>query len=871
MLTENINLYIQQPVQIDMSSYPNILTPPSSSEDSPQSTLYNSPPSCYGIQDSAYILPQTSLAFDFDGATQATAPYLRIVEQPIDRFRFRYKSEMTGTHGSLCGQTSDRSRKQTYPTIELCNFNKRALVRCSIYQHNTKEDHRPHAHRLIKKQGKGEVDDPHDAYVTPEEGYTYVFHSMGIIHTAKKNLVPELIRKKGQLKKEEIARLEGKVRDLTQKEEIEIKGLAESESKSINLNVVCLRFDAFYETNGILLPICPPVYSHSINNLKSALTGELKIVRMDHCTSPAKGGREIFILVERVTKKNIKVKFYELDDEDNIVWEDYGKFSDLDVHHQYAIVFKTPPYKDLTIKSPVKVFIELERPSDRARSEAKEFTYTVSSNIYKPGSKRARPSYDSSSYDTSLASDELPVPINNLCLENSPTGLLDDVQLEVTSAELQQAMRNINSDEFQRIFNDFGQDYSLATDAPNEFKKSVIKSRVVTSTKTRSAKSRPYCQRSDSIEETAMAKQAVLELQNFIKTHPSDEKAVNMLCHYLKEDNKTNALHVSIRQNELMDVMFLLKMIYVWKQHELLNVRSDLYETPLHIATYLNSEEIVANLIVCKASVCVGDSEMNTPLHVAVISNASIAIFEKLFSSEDKTFVDMENNEGNTALNIAIENGNLKALKLLCLNGADINKQHKKNGYTPLRFAIEKQNVDIVKYILQHKDLQALVEDFQDINPLQAAINKDNSELVDVITQYMKQNNYVNVEIKNEVEDYSDDDFEEKFSIKLEQISSEELREMYTNVKNFTPACLDDISQILDQSGTWQNLADLLDLGHLMRSGLCDSKNSPTKLLLKLAIETNGDSVLQIRDFLENLDETQAVEIIDNMVRTQFM
>lgn len=88
-------------------------------------------------------------------------------------------------------------------------------------------------------------------------------------------------------------------------------------------------------------------------------------------------------------------------------------------------------------------------------------------------------------------------------------------------------------------------------------------------------------------------------------------------------------------------------------------------------------------------------------------------------------------------MNIAIENGNLKALKLLCLNGADINKQHKKNGYTPLRFAIEKQNVDIVKYILQHKDLQALVEDFQDINPLQAAINKDNSELVDVITQYM--------------------------------------------------------------------------------------------------------------------------------------
>lgn len=35
---------------------------------------------------------------------------------------------------------------------------------------------------------------------------------------------------------------------------------------------------------------------------ESALTGELKIVRMDHCTSPCKGGREIYILVEKVTK-----------------------------------------------------------------------------------------------------------------------------------------------------------------------------------------------------------------------------------------------------------------------------------------------------------------------------------------------------------------------------------------------------------------------------------------------------------------------------------------------------------------------------------------------------------------------------------------
>lgn len=141
----------------------------------------------------------------------------------------------------------------------------------------------------------------------------------------------------------------------------------------------------------------------------------------------------------------------------------------MDVHHQYAIVFKTPPYRDVDIKSPVKVYIQLERPSDSARSEPKEFTYIVSP--FKPGSKRPRPNFDSSSYDTSLASDELPVPINNLSISNSPNQLLDEPQFEITSAELQQAMTNIDSDEFQRLFSEFGPDYSLAMDAAVGYRK----------------------------------------------------------------------------------------------------------------------------------------------------------------------------------------------------------------------------------------------------------------------------------------------------------------------------------------------------------------------------------------------------------------
>lgn len=45
---------------------------------------------------------------------------------------------------------------------------------------------------------------------------------MGIIHTAKKHIVKELLNKKKKLKIEENARREGMKRSLTQKEETEV-------------------------------------------------------------------------------------------------------------------------------------------------------------------------------------------------------------------------------------------------------------------------------------------------------------------------------------------------------------------------------------------------------------------------------------------------------------------------------------------------------------------------------------------------------------------------------------------------------------------------------------------------------------------------
>lgn len=92
--------------------------------------------------------------------------------------------------------------------------------------------------------------------------------------------------------------------------------------------------------------------------------------------------------------------------------------------------------------------------------------------------------------------------------------------------------------------------------------------------------------------------------------------------------------------------------------------------------------------------------------------------------------------DGNTALFLAIEKNNVKVVKLLCSKGADINTVNDKNGFVPLRCAIEKQSYDITRYLLSLPDIQPLTTDFGNITPLQAGLQKS-KPISDLVQNYM--------------------------------------------------------------------------------------------------------------------------------------
>jgi len=164
---------------------------------------------------------------------------------------------------------------------------------------------------------------------------------------------------------------------LRQRQEIRVdpfrQGFGHVESpNSIDLNAVKLCFQVFLEnpkTPGKYTVILDPVISKPIFDAKAKK--ELQIMDMSDNTAPADGGKKIIILCEKVSKEDIKVRFFDYNG-----WEEYADFGPSDVHKQYAISFKVPRYQNVNILQPVKVCVELVKSSDDTRSEEEEFYFT---------------------------------------------------------------------------------------------------------------------------------------------------------------------------------------------------------------------------------------------------------------------------------------------------------------------------------------------------------------------------------------------------------------------------------------------------------------------------------------------------------------
>ncbi|XP_056091660.1 transcription factor p65 [Rhinichthys klamathensis goyatoka] len=270
-------------------------------------------------------------------------PYVEVIEQPKARgMRFRYKCEGRSA-GSIPGEKSNDTTK-THPAIKVHNYSGPLRVRISLVTKN--QPHKPHPHELVGKDCK------HGYYEADlQERRIHSFQNLGI-QCVKKKDVGDAVSCRLQTQNNPFNIPEGKIWE-----------------EEYDLNAVRLCFQVSITLpSGELFPL-EPVVSQPIYDNRAPNTAELKICRVNRNSGGCRGGDEIFLLCDKVQKEDIEVRFF------RDSWESKGSFSQADVHRQVAIVFRTPPYHDTNLSEPVRVKMQLRRPSDREVSEPMDFQY----------------------------------------------------------------------------------------------------------------------------------------------------------------------------------------------------------------------------------------------------------------------------------------------------------------------------------------------------------------------------------------------------------------------------------------------------------------------------------------------------------------
>jgi len=274
-------------------------------------------------------------------------PFVKIIEQPAEnKLRFRYECEGRSA-GALHGVNHSNENK-TFPTIQVVGYKGPAVVVVSCVE--DKPPHRTHPHNLVGKDGMCKKGVCSVDFNNPD--MTVSFQNIGIQCVKRRDAPASLARR----------------------EQIQVDPFKQGfrhKNASINLNCIRLCFQVFLKTDDGLFPLAP-VVSNVIRDKKSH--SDLQIVDYSDDSCPVQGGKKIVLLCEKVCKDDIEVHFTLYTKAGEPVTSK-GDFGVNDVHKQYGISLKTPPYPNLNITSPVKVSMYLYKPSDRSTSEPVDFWY----------------------------------------------------------------------------------------------------------------------------------------------------------------------------------------------------------------------------------------------------------------------------------------------------------------------------------------------------------------------------------------------------------------------------------------------------------------------------------------------------------------
>ncbi|XP_056457093.1 nuclear factor NF-kappa-B p105 subunit [Gadus chalcogrammus] len=697
----------------------------------------------------------------------ADGPFLQIMEQPKQRgFRFRYGCEGP-SHGGLPGATSEKNRK-SFPAVKVCNYQGPARIVVQLVTANPSPAHL-HAHSLVGKQ----CDKGICIADLPPKDSTINFPNLGILHVTKKNVhktleerMTEALRmgyNNGVSIHPEIDIMLGEVRsprELTEHQRSLISSAASHQSKDMDLSVVRLMFTAFLpNSDGGFSRRLDPVVSDPIYDSKAPNASNLKIVRMDRTAGCVSGGEEVYLLCDKVQKDDILVRFYE-EDETGMTWEAMGDFSPTDVHRQFAIVFKTPKYRDLNLQKSTSVFVQLKRKSDNETSDPKPFTYypliTDKEEVQRKRQKTL-PNFGDfngagggGGHGVWLIVVVVKSPTLDrytVCCLEPPLPEHRGSALFVPEASQEAAAEDCSGSDGESEHQTGGDPGSGAAAGPPAQQRGP-----------RVGETEDLCRpppgshAADRMEEASLAcvclcvcAPSVCEVD--VSLLASASRQVQALYQYAltgdpayllapqrpllttQDQDGDTGLHLGVIHSQGEVVRSLAQVLSSLPGEDILNKRNHLYQTPLHLAVITQQKEAIEALLLAGADATLTDRHGNTPLHLASQQGGGAMVATLLRHTEVAELVDLSNLAGLCALHLAVLGNSLSAVRDLLGGGASVETAERSSGRTALHLATELDNVSLAGCLLLEGNADVNACTYNGSTPLHVAVGRTSVKL----------------------------------------------------------------------------------------------------------------------------------------------
>ncbi|XP_036120455.1 nuclear factor NF-kappa-B p100 subunit isoform X4 [Molossus molossus] len=518
-------------------------------------------------------------------------------------------------------------------------------------------------------------------------------------------------------------RLRSRPQGLTEAERRELEQEAKELKKVMDLSIVRLRFSAFLRASdgSFSLPL-KPVISQPIHDSKSPGASNLKISRMDKTAGSVRGGDEVYLLCDKVQKDDIEVRFYE-DDENG--WQAFGDFSPTDVHKQYAIVFRTPPYHKMKIERPVTVFLQLKRKRGGDVSDSKQFTYYPLVEDKEEVQRKRRKALPTFSQPFGGGSH----------MGGGSGGSAGGYGGAGGGGSLGFFPSSLAYSPYQSSAAPMGcypggsGGAQMADGAPSgDAKEEAAEPSAAAKDSHGKSQTQELLQRALEYNERlfGLAQRSARALLDYGIT--ADARALLAGQRHLltaQDENGDTPLHLAIIHGQTSVMEQIAHVIYHARHLSVVNLTNHLHQTPLHLAVITGQTSVVSFLLQVGADPALLDRHGDSAVHLALRAGASAPdLLGALLRSGVPTMpqlLHVPDFEGLYPVHLAVRARSPECLDLLVDNGAEVEAAERQGGRTALHLATEMEELGMVTHLVTKLHANVNARTFAGNTPLHLA------------------------------------------------------------------------------------------------------------------------------------------------------